>query len=163
MRYVVDSPHGQRLQGVKELSEAEAEYFTAEGYKLRAYKDDRLSRAASAIWRFRTAEPDPMGDPSGDCGALIAQHERSVVLRAIERAGFKNPGEYNSDLRSRLAPEYPKMSHAIHVMLMTLEAEDVCDRCGSALNVTSHRTRNYGGGWDTMVRCPVCGYAEVYV
>jgi hypothetical protein len=125
--------------------------------------DDRLSRAASAIWRWRTADPDPMGDPSGDCGGLIAVSDRNHVLKAVAAAGYANPGAYNADLRSRMVGADGKMSQNVYYLLCTLEIESVCPKCGAALNVTSHYTRCYGGGWDTFEKCPVCDYAEVYV
>lgn len=163
MRYVVDSPAGQRLQGVKSLTVPEVEYFASQGFKLRAYKDDRLSRAASAVWNFRMADPDPMGDPSGDLGDAIAAHERSVLLRAVADAGYDTPGEYNEDLRSRMVGPDGKMSYRVHELLSVLEILDVCERCGSALNKTSHYTKQYGGGWDTFYHCSNCDYSEVYV
>ena len=128
---------------------------------------NRLSRAASAIWRLRTADPDPMGDPSGDCGDLIAAAERRHVLKVIADAGYATPGEYNADLRARMCNPPGQggrtMSLRVHDLLCILEAGDVCPDCGAALDVTSHRTRQYGGGWDTVERCPDCGYAQVYV
>jgi predicted RNA-binding Zn-ribbon protein involved in translation (DUF1610 family) len=127
------------------------------------HRTDRLSRAASEIWRFRMAEPDPMGDPSGDCGDLIAAHERGVMLRAVANAGYATPGEYNNDLRSRLVNADGTMSYRVHNLLSVLEVEDVCPSCGAALDVSSHWTRNYGGGWDTFYKCPACGHGEVYV
>jgi hypothetical protein len=36
-QYVVDSPSGERLQGVKELFQWEVEYWTNLGYKLEEY------------------------------------------------------------------------------------------------------------------------------
>lgn len=125
--------------------------------------NNRLSQAASAIWRLRMADPDPMGDPSGDCGDLIAQAERNIVLNAITVAGYDNPGQYNADLRSRMVDEIGKMTLRVHELLSVLEVEDVCPNCGSALDVKKFRTRNYGGGRDTFEKCPNCDYAEVYV
>jgi hypothetical protein len=112
----------------------------------------RLSRAASAIWQRRTAEPDPMGDPSGDCGPLIAAWERSAELLLIAAAGYVTPGEYNADLRARLTAKAAG----------PLEISDVC-QCGTALTVTTRPTRQYGGGTDTFVSCPACGHADAYV
>lgn len=37
MKYVVDSPAGERLTGVKELSPYLADYYTREGYTLTLY------------------------------------------------------------------------------------------------------------------------------
>lgn len=134
-----------------------------------AAADSRLSRAASAIWRRRTAGPDPMGDPSGDCGDLIAAWHRAGDLRAVTAAGYPTPGEYNTALRAALGAGPPgpdgrtRMSHRTYQLLSELEIDSTCPRCGSALTVTRTRTGNYGGGWDTSERCPGCGYAEVYV
>lgn len=113
---------------------------------------NRLSLAASAIWRLRTAEPDPMGDPSGDCGELIAQWERELLLRAVTAAGYATPGEYNAEVNARVTPRWAGL----------LEVENVC-ACGAALTVTHPYTRNYGGGTNTVYRCPACEYAEVCV
>lgn len=126
-------------------------------------KTDRLSRAASAIWRLRMADPDPMGDPSGDCGDLIEQAERNCILNAITLAGYDNPGQYNTDLRSRMVDELGKMTLRVHELLSILEVDRVCPNCGSALDVSHHRTKNYGGGCDTFENCPNCDYSEVYV
>lgn len=121
---------------------------------------DRLSRAASAIWRYRTAGPDPTGDPSG---------EREHILKIIADAGYATPGEYNADLRSRMcdsprtADGRQKMTYRVYELLCVLEADDCCPSCGTALDVTTHRTRAYGGGWDTFVCCPACGWAAAYV
>ena len=124
--------------------------------------DNRLSLAASAVWRMRTAEQDPYGDPSGDLGDSIAAYHRGVELQKIEDAGYRTPGEYNDDLRSRMIGPDGKVTCRVNELLLMLEIEDVC-RCGTALETTRHRTRNYGGGWDTFVKCPSCSYAEVYV
>lgn len=36
--------------------------------------------------------------------------------------------------------------------------------CGHyTLKVTTRRTRNYGGGWDSFYRCRFCGYVDVAV
>jgi hypothetical protein len=124
---------------------------------------DRLSRAASVIWRRRTAGPDPMGDPSGDCGPMIAAWTREGDLRAVADAGYATPGEYNAGLRRRMIGADGPMTLRVSELLAILEIEDVCPVCGAALDVTSHRTRQYGGGWDTFTRCPSCGHADAYV
>lgn len=123
--------------------------------------NDRLSKAASVIYRMRTAEPDPMGDPSGDCGDMIAAYNRSRELRAVLAAGYQTPGEYNAELRDRMVLPYGRYTLKVRELLMLLEIEDVCE-CGAALESTRHRTASYGGGWGTYVRCNSCGYAEVY-
>jgi len=112
---------------------------------------DKLSRAASAVWRLRTAEPDPMGDPSGDCGDLIAADERRWLLRAVADAGYATPAEYNAELGARLSPGWAGQ----------LEIEDVCGECGAALTVTHPYTREYGGGSNTVYHCPACGLVDV--
>ena len=143
--------------------------MTAPAPVTRRAPDDRLSRAASAIWRYRNADPDPMGDPSGDCGDLIAAYDRSRLLRAVTAAGYTTPGEYNTDLNRALGVGPPdeqgrtQMSYRAFTLLQTLEIGDVCPQCGAALDVSSHRTRQYGGGWDTVYRCPACSYGEVCV
>lgn len=134
--------------------------------KPRRRDSDRLSRAASAIWRYRTADPDPMGDPSGDCGDLIAAGERRAVLRMVAQAGYAKPGDYNADLRAALgvAPDgLGHMSYRTYQLTCELEIGDVCPDCGAALDVTSHRTRAYGGGRDTFYKCPACSWADVCV
>lgn len=125
--------------------------------------NDRLSRTVSAIYRLRTAEPDPMGDPSGDCGHLIEAHERAVALKAVKDAGYETPGQYNEDLRSRMVGEHGRMSYHVYHLLVLLEIQEICPRCGSALDVSRNWTQAYGGGWDTYYMCPTCPYAEVYV
>lgn len=125
--------------------------------------NNRLSLAVSALWRFRTAEPDPMGDPSGDCGDLIIAYERGVALKIIEESGYMTPGEYNKDLRSRMVGPDGKMSYRVYEFLTVLEIENVCPNCESALEVWAHRTKSYGGGWDTFISCPNCEFRDVYV
>jgi predicted RNA-binding Zn-ribbon protein involved in translation (DUF1610 family) len=135
------------------------------------HPDDRLSRAASGVWRIETADPDPMGDPSGDCGDMIAAGAQHAKLRAVLAAGFATPGEYNAALRRAFGVPEPDaegrtpMSYRTHIWLQILEIGDVCPApsCGAALEVTSHRTRQYGGGWDTFYHCPACGWADVCV
>jgi predicted RNA-binding Zn-ribbon protein involved in translation (DUF1610 family) len=130
---------------------------------------DRLSRAASAIWLYRNADPDPMGDPSGDCGDLIAAGERRHLLRMVAAAGYATPGEYNADLNRALGVGPPDeqgrtaMSYRTYQLLSELEVGDVCPECGAALDVTSHYTRQYGGGHNTVYHCPACGYGDVCV
>ncbi len=71
--------------------------------------DSRLSRAASAIWRLRTAEPDPY-DKIGrdnDCGPLIDAYYRRQELKAVEAAGFATAGQYNEALRRSLGVPEP--------------------------------------------------------
>lgn len=128
--------------------------------------DNRLSMAASAVWRTRMHD-DPMDDWAcsvcPEVRPLIAAHERTAVLTAISEQGF-TPGSYNQALRDRLCgEEYPHMSHHVYTLLSFLEVENVCPECGAALDVTSHPTRQYGGGYDTFVKCPACEYGEVYV
>jgi len=125
--------------------------------------NNRLSLTASAIWRYRMAEPDPMGDPSGDCGDLIAAHERAVILRMVAEGGYERPGDYNRELRARMVGDGERESHNVWALLRTLEVEDVCEHCGAALDVRKHWTRQYGGGWNTMTVCPGCGWMEVGV
>lgn len=124
--------------------------------------DDRLSRAVSAVWRLRTADPDPMGDPSGDCGDLIAAWERRRVLAAVAAAGYATPGAYNTDLRHRMTGPDGKVSWRVNDLLSVLEV-DACPQCGGELSKTSHYTRAYGGGYDTFERCVSCDYAAVHV
>ena len=100
--------------------------MTAPAPVTRRAPDDRLSRAASAIWRYRNADPDPMGDPSGDCGDLIAAYDRSRLLRAVTAAGYTTPGEYNTDLNRALGVGPPdeqdrtQMSYRALTLLQTL-------------------------------------------
>ncbi len=124
--------------------------------------NDKLSRAASAIWHFRNLDPDPMGDPSGDCGDLIAKWEQAHLIRMVLDAGYNTPGEYNDDLNSRMVTG-GKMSYHVYELLNALEVPDVCVLCGGALDVWAHRTGNYGGGWDTFYFCPNCNTGEVCV
>ena len=124
---------------------------------------NQLSLAASAIWRRRTAEPDPMGDPSGDCGGMISAWARDGDLRAVAAAGYATPGQYNADLRRRMAGDGGRISLRVGELLAILEIEGACPDCGAALDISHHRTRQYGGGQNTMTRCPVCGHADAYV
>ena len=125
---------------------------------------DRLSRAASTIWRDRIFEDpfDALGRDA-DCGPMIDAAHRRYQLQAVADAGYATPAEYNADLRSRMVNADGTMSLRVHNLLMMLEIEDTCPSCGAALEVTSHWTRQYGGGYDTFVRCPACGYADAYV
>jgi hypothetical protein len=113
---------------------------------------DKLSRAASAVYRLRNAEPDPMGDPSGDAGEAIAAWERGCLLKAVADAGYENPGQYNLDLAARTTPAWASR----------LEIEHVC-QCGTAQDIRHFMTRNYGGGTDTVLSCANCGEMDVYV
>jgi len=132
-----------------------------------ATPDDRLSRTASAIWRYRMGDPDLMGDPSGDCGDLIAAHERSRVLLMVRAGGYATPGEYNAAVRRSLgvpaADEHGRtpMTYRIHELLTVLEIDDVCERCGAAFDVTYVPARAYGGGLNTIYRCGGCGFTDV--
>lgn len=110
--------------------------------------DNKLSVAASAIWRYITAEPDPMGDPSGDLGSAIASWERDCRIRAVLSAGYTNVGEYNRDLAIRTSPKWASI----------LEIEYVCLACEVALTVTDHDTFD---GRVTVTECPSCGAVEV--
>lgn len=124
--------------------------------------DDKLSRAASAIWKARTFE-DPL-DALGrgaDCGSLIDKAARAHELRILEKLGF-TPGSYNEMLRERLAPEYPRMSYRTYIFLGMLEVE-ACPVCGGPIESKTMPTRNYGGGFDTYLSCTHCDYQEVYV
>lgn len=151
MRYVVKLPDGSTMQGVKEMSPGEAIFAREYGLTLIPYQgDNRLSLAASTIWRMRSADPDPMGDPSGDAGAAIAAYHRRSELKAIEEF-YPSPGAYNAELKERVSRSW-----------YWLAIEDVCE-CGTALDVTVRYTRQYGGGWDTSYRCPICGFGEVCV
>jgi hypothetical protein len=114
--------------------------------------DDKLSRAASAIWSYITAEPDPIGDPSGDLGDEIAQWERDCRVRAVREAGYDNPGQYNAELRARTTPKWQNI----------LEIEFVCE-CGTAFDLRHFFTKQYGGGTNTVLFCPNCGEMDVYV
>jgi hypothetical protein len=113
---------------------------------------DKLSRAASAVYRLRNAEPDPMGDPSGDAGDAIASWERGCLLQAVAEAGYENPGQYNADLAARTTPAWASR----------LEIEHVC-QCGAAFRIQYFATKQYGGGTDTVLFCPNCGEMDVYV
>lgn len=113
---------------------------------------DKLSRAASAVYRLRTAEPDPMGDPSGDAGDAIASWDRGCLLRTVADAGYENPGQYNADLYQRTTPGWASR----------LEIEHVCV-CGTAMDIRHFATRNYGGGTNTVLFCPSCGEMDVWV
>jgi hypothetical protein len=126
---------------------------------------NRLSLAASAIWRRRTAAPDPY-DQLGydnDCGPAIDAYHRAGDLAAVAAAGYATPGEYNADLAGRMVTAGGRVTLRVRELLMVLEIPDVCPRCGAGLVVTAHRTMQYGGGWDTTEKCTVCGYADVYV
>jgi hypothetical protein len=112
--------------------------------------DNKLSRAASAVWNYITAEPDPMGDPSGDCGDLIAEWERDCRIRAVLAAGYDNPGQYNAELAKRTTPKWASI----------LEIEFVCD-CGAAFHIRHHYI--LGDGANTSHVCPNCGKMEVFV
>lgn len=83
--------------------------------------NDRLSKAASAVWNIEEhAWMDYELDGSGECGALIAaSHERSKLL-AVGEQGF-TADTYNAELRKRLAPEHPKMSYRTYCLLGLLE------------------------------------------
>jgi hypothetical protein len=113
---------------------------------------DKLSRAASAVYLFRTAEPDPMGDPSGDLGDIIANWERDCLVRAVKAAGYESPGRYNQDLYLRTTPRWASL----------LEIEHVC-QCGAAQSLKHFFTKQYGGGTNTVLTCPDCGDVDVYV
>jgi hypothetical protein len=64
--------------------------------------DDRLSRAASAIWRQRQdAYMDYALDASGDCGPLIAKAHRRSEVEALARLGF-TPESYNAAIEQRI-------------------------------------------------------------
>lgn len=129
------------------------------------HHDNRLSLAASAVWRTRFNDPMDEWAMSvcPEVGPLIAAHDRSAVLAAIKEQGF-TPGSYNEALRERLCgDEYPHMSYRVYTLLSFLEVENVCPECGAALDVKTFETRNYGGGYDTFVRCSECEYGEVYV
>jgi hypothetical protein len=114
--------------------------------------DNRLSLAASAVWSYITAEPDPMGDPSGDAGDAIAEWERTCRVRAVLAAGYDNPGQYNAELANRTNPKWASI----------LAIEFVCP-CGTAFEIRHHATRQYGGGTDTVHSCRECGNMEVFV
>jgi len=45
----------------------------------------------------------------------------------------------------------------------TKAEQPTCPMCGGVADETSHWTRNYGGGWDTFVKClnTACGWSEV--
>jgi len=123
----------------------------------------RLSLAASAVWRLRTAEPDPMGDPSGDAGDAISAYEYGCAVRAVERAGWATPGLYNEALRASLGTDGKHMSYGAYALLSVLEVE-ACPGCGRAVETRSFWTKQYGGGYNTTVRCTGdCGWGEVYV
>jgi hypothetical protein len=154
MHYVVDDPAGYRAYGVKDLSVREVMSLRVMGFTLHRYQgDNRLSLAASAIWRMRTAEPDPMDKYADDCGPLIEAHRREQELKAVA-AYYPTPGAYNAALEERLGKSY--------LASMVLSIEDVC-ACGAALDKSVRYTRQYGGGWDSFYRCPSCGFSEVYV
>lgn len=124
--------------------------------------NNKLSLVASAIWRFRTQEPDPYDCYGHDCGPLIAKGNRAYVLRIISEGGYQKPGDYNEDLRSRMVTD-GHVSLRVSALLGILAVEDVCPKCGAALDVKTHYTRNYGGGYDTFESCPECDYKEAYV
>lgn len=105
----------------------------------RPQPNNRLSLAASAIYRMRTAEADPMGDPSGDCGDAIAAYYRSRELRAVLAAGYRTPGEYNGELYDRMVTPGEKMSLRVHEILQLTEVEGVCE-CGAMIQGTSSTT-----------------------
>lgn len=64
--------------------------------------DDRLSRAASAVWRIdQDAHMDYEMDGSGDCGEMIARAHNRAKLAAIEEQGF-SAESYNAALAERL-------------------------------------------------------------
>jgi hypothetical protein len=124
---------------------------------------DQLTRAASAVWAQRTADPDPY-DQMGygaDCGPIIEAGHRARALKAVTAAGYTTPGAYNADLRARMCPD-GHVTLRVNDLLSVLELE-ACPRCGADITTTAHRTRNYGGGWDTTERCTACDYREVYV
>src|SRR6185369_3752925 len=112
----------------------------------------RLSLAASAVWRLRTADPDPMGDPSGDAGDAISAYYYGCAVRAVERAGWATPGLYNEALHKSLGVTGPQMSYGVYELLSILEVE-ACPKCGRAVETRSFWTQQYGGGYDTTVRC----------
>jgi hypothetical protein len=114
------------------------------------YAASKLSRAASAVWSYITAEPDPMGDPSGDCGDMIAEWERDCRVRAVLAAGYDNPGQYNAELVARTTPKWSSI----------LEIEFVCD-CGAAFHIRHHYI--LGDGMNTSYVCPSCGKTELEV
>lgn len=63
---------------------------------------DRLSRAASAIWKFNEHTwMDYEMDGSGDCGPLIAKAHQTSRVAILEEHGF-TPEAYNEALNERL-------------------------------------------------------------
>jgi hypothetical protein len=90
-----------------------------------------------------------MGDPSGDCGDLIAEWERSCRVRAVLAAGFDNPGQYNAELAKRTTPKWASI----------LEIEFVCE-CGAAYDIRYYASRD---GANTVHSCRNCGKMEAFV
>jgi len=86
--------------------------------------DDKLSRAASAVWEIESHSwMDFAMDGSGELGDRIAKHHNDCKLAAVRAAGFA-PAEYNNALRDRLVNEDGTMSYRVHQLLCTLEVED---------------------------------------
>lgn len=85
--------------------------------------DDRLSRAASAIWRsFEHEQAEYDMDGSGELGPVIARHLHEGRVAMLRVFGF-TPESYNKALRERLAPDYPRMSYRAFNLLGILEVE----------------------------------------
>lgn len=85
---------------------------------------DNLSRAASGVYRVELyAHHDYDMDGSGELGDRIARSHNNAKLALVRQAGF-TPAEYNAELRRRLAPQYPRMSHSTYSWLQILEVED---------------------------------------
>lgn len=85
---------------------------------------DNLSRAASAVWRSRNHEHmDYMLDGSGELGGHIHRYHEKVRVELVEDCGY-TATSYNTELRARLAPDYPRMSYRIYDLLTVLEVED---------------------------------------
>ncbi len=60
MRYVVDTPEGDRLHGVKELNLVEAAYFRGLGYKLWPFDDGAWQCGDGHMFEY---EPPPASPP----------------------------------------------------------------------------------------------------
>jgi hypothetical protein len=85
--------------------------------------DDRLSKAASAVWCIREqAHMDYQMDGSGELGHEIGQAHNAFEVKAIEEQGF-TVQEYNEALRAVFAPEYPHMTYGAYSWLEALEAQ----------------------------------------
>lgn len=69
---------------------------------------DRLSLAASAIWRRSEWEE--------------SRHVQEARIEALAELGF-TPESYTEALRARLAPDYPAMSYSVFNLLAVLEVQ----------------------------------------